>query len=429
MKRLLLLFIALATTIIAVAQSAAEIKAMDADYSYELYRPYPVERVADAPRTKAPKGFEPFYISTLARHGSRHHSSAKTYTRISKVFEQAHDNGELTPLGERFRTDWLTLAYAAENRAGELTQLGQEQHRGIMRRIYNSYPEIFSTKGGRRCFVDCRSTIVPRCILSMASAVAELKRLNPKVEVRMESSEANTYLKAYEGLNSIAKHSVPLSDSLRRAYMPDASAFIARLFKPGSRCVAEMKSQQDFMYNMFLGVGILGSTPHPQVKELSYVFTEEEQSAVWRASNIRRYALTGPSKSYAHHILGGIKPFVRNVISTADRAIAEGDEQATLRFAHDVTVIPFAAFVGIPSCNVITDDFDNVSYKWQINRVTPMAANIQLVFYRNKAGEVLVKVLHNEYEQQLDKAVGEAVNGVYYRWSDLRRYLMDKLEQ
>ena len=429
MKRFVILFIALAISTTTIAQNAAEIKSFDPSYKYELYRPYPVENVADAPRTDAPKGFKPFYISTLARHGSRHHSSTSSYTDISKVFEAAHDRGELTPLGERFRADWLILAYAAENRAGELTQLGQEQHRGIMHRIIESYPEIFSTKGGRRCFVDCRSTIVPRCILSMAAAVAELKSLRPNVEVRMESSEANTYLKAYAGLNSVAKHSLPLSDSLRRANMPDPSAFIGRLFKEGSTSVAEIESVNDFMYKAFLGVGVLGSTPHPQLKDLSYIFTEEEAAAVWRASNIRRYALTGPCKSFQKQILGGIKPFVRNVISTADRAITEGDEQATLRFAHDVTVIPFSAFVGIPSCNVITDDFENVSHKWQINKVTPMAANIQLVFYRNKSGEVLVKVLHNEYEQRLDEAVGKPINGVYYRWNDLRQYMMNKLEE
>lgn len=429
MKRIAILFTILVFSITAIAQNAAEIKSFDPNYKYELYRPYPVENVADAPCTDAPKGFKPFYISTLARHGSRHHSSMSSYTDISKVFESAHDRGELTPLGERFRTDWLILAYAAENRAGELSQLGQEQHRGIMRRIVESYPEIFSTKGGRKCFVDCRSTIVPRCILSMAAAVTELKSLRPNVQVRMESSEANTYLKAYAGLNSVAKHSMPMSDSLRRANMPDHTAFIGRLFKEGSTSVAEIKNESDFMYKLFVGVGILGSTPHPQLKDLFYIFTEEEAAAVWRASNIRRYALTGPSKRYKKHILGGIKPFVRNVISTADRAIAEGNEQATLRFAHDVTVIPFSAFVGIPSCNVITDDFENVSYKWQVNKVTPMAANIQLVFYRNKSGEVLVKVLHNEIEQQLDEAIGKPINRVYYHWNDLRQYMVNKLEE
>ena len=161
MKRFVILFIALAISTTAIAQNAAEIKSFDPSYKYELYRPYPVENVADAPRTDAPKGFKPFYISTLARHGSRHHSSTSSYTDISKVFEAAHDRGELTPLGERFRADWLILAYAAENRAGELTPLGQEQHRGIMHRIV--IPRDFLDKGWsqmlRRLPLDNRSTL------------------------------------------------------------------------------------------------------------------------------------------------------------------------------------------------------------------------------------------------------------------------------
>ena len=156
---------------------------------------------------------------------------------------------------------------------------------------------------------------------------------------------------------------------------------------------------------------------------------EEERAAIWRASNIRRYALTGPSKPFGEVSISGIYPFVENVITTADRAIATGDEQATLRFAHDVTVIPFSAILGIQCANTVTDDWDNVSYKWRINEVTPMAANIQMVFYRSKkSDEILVKILHNEREQILDSAVATPVESVYYRWSDIRSYLLSKIK-
>ena len=53
----------------------------------------------------------------------------------------------------------------------------------------------------------------------------------------------------------------------------------------------------------------------------------------------------------------------------------------------------------------------------------PMAANLQMAFYRNDAGDVLVKVLHNENEVRLRGL--EAVSGPYYRWSDVRARLMN----
>ena len=120
---------------------------------------------------------------------------------------------------------------------------------------------------------------------------------------------------------------------------------------------------------------------------------------------------------------------MENIITTADRAIAEGDEQATLRFAHDVTVIPLAAILGIKCANTVTDDWANIGYKWRINEVTPMGANIQMVFYRSKRSpEILVKVLHNEREQILDSSVATPVESFYYRWTDIRQYLLSQIK-
>ena len=409
-----------------LAQTADELHKIDPLYIYELYRPYPVEQIGEF--SKPPKGYKPFYISHLARHGSRYHASSDLYDRMLDLFSRADKADALTDTGKRFLKDWSLMSERAKGRAGELSALGAEQHRGVARRMVETYPEVFKSRTGRGAHIDCRSTIVPRCILSMTAATNTISSLLPEVDIRVESSEANTYLKAYAGLNSVKATSVPYSDSLRRAYMPSTEAFINRLFTDKGAIVAKEQSGCDFMYDMFLATAILGSTPTAEVPSFEYLFSREELAAVWRASNIRRYALTGPSRRFHKIIMGGIAPLVRNIIATADRAIETGDEQATLRFAHDVTVIPLVAALGIECGNVVSDDYDNVSHRWQCSTVTPMGATIQIVFYRNKAGNVLVKVLHNEREQLLDKAVGEPVEGVYYRWSDLRRHLQKTAE-
>ena len=109
-------------------------------------------------------------------------------------------------------------------------------------------------------------------------------------------------------------------------------------------------------------------------------------------------------------------------------SIEQGDEQATLRFAHDVTVIPFAAILGIKCANTVSDDWANIGYKWRINEVTPMGANIQMIFYRSKrSDEILVKIMHNEREQILDSSVATPLESVYYRWEDIREYLQSKI--
>ena len=418
MRTTLLLILSFAA-LYATAQSAEQVAAFDKDYKYELYRPYPVENI-DAELTPAPKGYKPFYMSHLARHGSRWHSSSKTYNFTLNALKAADKAGELTALGKRYLADMEIIAADAKNRSGELSPVGFEQHRGLAKRMVDNYPEIFH----KNSYIDCRSTIVPRCILSMASAVRQITSMVPSAKIRMESSESNTYLKAYGGLNAVKDEAERLSDSLQVAYMPDIEPFLGRIFTK-----TQDINKSKFAHYSFLMGAILGSTPVEGVDNLDYLFTEEERAAIWRASNIRRYALTGPSKPFGEVIISGIYPFVENVITTADRAIATGDEQATLRFAHDVTVIPFSAILGIQCANTVTDDWDNVSYKWRINEVTPMAANIQMVFYRSKkSDEILVKILHNEREQILDSAVATPVESVYYRWSDIRSYLLSKIK-
>ena len=51
-----------------------------------------------------------------------------------------------------------------------------------------------------------------------------------------------------------------------------------------------------------------------------------------------------------------------------------------------------------------------------------MASNIQWVFYRNRKGDILVKFIYNERERTIPAL--EAVNGVYYHWSEVRPYLL-----
>ncbi len=423
-KHIFPLLLALLPVAAVFAQSAEELKRLDPKYYHELYRPYPAELIT--PQTPAPKGYTPFYISHLSRHGSRWHSTERVYTDIFDIFAAAHEAGELTPAGERFFGDWTRVCADAKGRAGELSPAGIAEQRAIAGRMYRAYPELFSTKHGRRVVVNCRSTVVPRCIHSMANFALSLTSLDPKIEVNIESSHANDrYLAAYGNLNAIKSITRPLSDSLCLAYMPDAQPFMARLFKPGSRVVAErIADAKEFMHDMYIGNANLGANSALSLDTFSYLFTEEELAAAWRASNLRRYVIMAHSARFADMVLGGARPMVENIVESADRAIAGGGEQATLRFAHDVTVIPILHLLGVRSSALVSDDYASVGEHWQVNVVTPMATNVQLVFYRNRQGDVLVKVLHCEREQVLSAEVGEPVAGCYYRWTDLRRHLL-----
>ena len=80
--------------------------------------------------TRSPKGYEPFYISTYARHGSRWLCSDSEYTDAMGILERAHEKNNLTERGELLREQLNQIHETAINRIGDLTPLGEKQHHG-----------------------------------------------------------------------------------------------------------------------------------------------------------------------------------------------------------------------------------------------------------------------------------------------------------
>ncbi len=116
---------------------------------------------------------------------------------------------------------------------------------------------------------------------------------------------------------------------------------------------------------------------------------------------------------------------LRNIVDSADKAIAIGKPCSDLRFGHDTHLIRLLALMGVEGCNGREADIEKFHLAWQDYRVSPMAANLQLIFFRNAAGDVLVKLLHNEHEVHLPLV---AVEGPYYNWNELRRYFIGLLD-
>ena len=137
------------------AQDAEFFKKSDSLYYLDIYRPYPSEMISNT--TPAPKGYKPFYISHIGRHGSRWNAVAYMYERPLNIFLKAHEAGELTPLGERFHDDWLKISADAKDRYGDLSPLGAQEHKVIAKRMYESYPEVFSSRGGKKSFAETAS--------------------------------------------------------------------------------------------------------------------------------------------------------------------------------------------------------------------------------------------------------------------------------
>ena len=56
----------------------------------------------NTPLTRAPRGYKPFYLSHMGRHGARFVDGSKFYPKMYELWKSADEKGLLTPEGKKF---------------------------------------------------------------------------------------------------------------------------------------------------------------------------------------------------------------------------------------------------------------------------------------------------------------------------------------
>jgi len=366
--------------------------------------------------TPAPKGYKPFYISHYGRHGSRWLSSGKYYERPLVVLAEASQAGQLTDLGTSVYNRLTQLAADADRRFGELSALGAIEHKGIAERMFRSFPEVFSTKYGRACTIYSRSTVVPRCILSMAANNERLKELNPEITITREASNKHTYLNT--------EYPTAGNDSLYRVCRTfmnnhfDTPLFLSTLFADTLYAREQVKDAAVFIFDIFQVAGDLQYLDHLNVT-LFDIFSQEDIFTLWQTMNIKRYLDFTNQEARA-----SARGLLKNILDGADGAITYGKLSADLRFGHDSYLTALLALMNINELYDQSPDPEQIYRVWSDFKVTPMGSNLQLIFYRNsKSGEVIVKILHCEQEAKIPLSTDMAP---YYRWKDFEAYYRQK---
>lgn len=91
-------------------------------------------------------------------------------------------------------------------------------------------------------------------------------------------------------------------------------------------------------------------------------------------------------------------------------------------------MIPLVALMQIEDCNVAVSNPSEVYKVWSDFKIVPMAANVQIVFFRNEKGnadDILVKILHNENEVHIPVQTDMFP---FYKWSDVESYYRNLLK-
>lgn len=423
MKRIIYLVLpALMLSLAATAQTSKKEILQDLGKTGASYYAYPGPR--QMALTPAPEGYKPFYISHYGRHGSRYVSDNKYYTRAIAALDSAARLGLLTERGGEVLAILRTGYADAFNRDGDLTDLGARQHREIARRMYERFPELLS----QPLKVDAKSSTTRRCMISMFNFCGELQALNPRLEITMDASSRDMHYVV--GNSDIHLPKGPRQDVYERQARAlgekagDSRRLMKTLFTDPGKVTGFVKGR-DLMYNLYKVASDLQNVPELNLS-LTDLFTRDELFAYWVDGNLDwllDYGLIpGSSPGYLKR-----KEVMDSLVSYADRCVAGDRPAASLRFSHDSAVLPLAYLLGLKEAMGATGDVENVYKRVSIDKIIPMGANIQLVFYKKDGSDdVLVKFLLNENETSVPVRTDCAP---YYHWTDVKAYWEERYSQ
>ncbi|MBD5200452.1 MAG: histidine-type phosphatase [Bacteroidales bacterium] len=412
-KKILFLASGVLITLSSLGQTTKEEVTSDLNKAGGIYYAYPVTESANTP---APKGYKPFYISHYGRHGSRYLISDNDYLNPARLLHKADSLNALTPLGRDVMHRLDSLIVVTQGHGGDLSPLGVRQHRGIAERMYKAYPEVF--KGDAE--VSARSTIVVRCVLSMDAFCERLKELNPSLRTTRESSNKYMNYLNYHSDESNAYTSSEWKEQYRKFQQTHVrpERLVSSLFSDPLFIETEVNPEQLMWDLYYIAVGMQDID-----SDLSFydVFTPDELYDMWQCFNYRFYVCDANFAGNRGLVLANAKPLLRNIIESADAAIASGKPSSTLRFGHDGNVIPLAGILRLENCYESVSNPDEFPAAFADFKIAPMAGNIQLIFFRNQKDpdDVLVKFMLNERETSIPIKTN---TWPFYKWSEVKNF-------
>ena len=370
--------------------------------------------------TPAPKGYKPFYICHYGRHGSRYMASSSETDVVRPVFELADRRGLLTEAGKQYWQDLKAILEEQEGMVGMLTTRGAMEHRGIGERMGKNFSEVFK---GKRRQVNCVSSTSPRCLISMTNFTDALQENTRNIDFTYTTGPKHY---AYLAYHPEVQEGVILSGNIEmdfRRAQSHPEVLLGHFFSNLEEMKDAIGDPYVFERRLFQ-LSCMGQLTD-YGKCLLEHFPQDALIRNWEARNARFYVAYSNSKELPHYASDVAKPLLEAMLARMDAALEEGcSTAADLSFGHDVTLMPLIAHIGIKGMHEKLS-FDEANGRWGAADFICMGSNIQFIFYRNKRGETLVKILYNEKETSIPAL--EASYGPYYRWEDLRNYLASSL--
>ena len=439
MKRFFFLITALAAVVITTAQTPDAVRESIRKYpnlalpTYSTYPSIPLGEIATAP-----EGFEPFYFTLVGRHGSRYDQSGKSFRKALSVFRKADSLGILTEQGKHLYSHIAEISAAQNGRNGELSDLGYNQWLGIAHRAYDHFAPVFASGS-----IDGKSSTSLRCVLSMVAFNQGLKEKNPQLTISQNArkSELAIVRPLYDNpatpamarkireRNESSGEWVKRRDEWEDNF--DASSFISKVTTDRKRFLKECGGKKDFrMLRYSFRTLLFGENFELGDRELlTSLFTPEEMYAIYVYQTAKWVnASLGRGNEEVEMYSSFMRPMVDDIIAKGNAAIeGKNPHKADLRFTHDSYVGPLLSVMGYEGCvPKYNEDLELATTSFNHGMVVPMAANLQIVLYRNKSGEVLVRSLVNERDAYLPIKCATAP---FYPWKVFCKHLENNFKE
>ena len=386
----------------------------------------------------APEGFEPFYFSLVGRHGSRYERSDNRFDKICSIFHKADSLGILTPKGKLLKSHLDEILDAQKGRDGELTALGYNQWLGIGQRAAKNFGAIFN-----RGSVDAKSSTSLRCVLSMTAFNQSLKGYNPNLYIFQDASKKDLWFirpladnpnnpKEMDVIHEAYNKSINWSaERSKWAKGLDFSSFLSKITTNKELLLKKCGGKyQHRIARYTFNTLLFGENFEKGNRELlSQLFTPEELRNIYVYNTSHwLYNVVGRGNEVVEMKASFMRPLIEDILDRANEAIdGKNPNVANLRFTHDSYVAPLLSVMGYDGCTPqFNQDLEVATTSFNFGTVVPMAANLQIILYRNKEGKIFVRSLVNERDAYLPIKCATAP---FYPWSDFCKHIQKNMKE
>lgn len=403
--------------VLALAQAARSADPMAPDFTFAQcqgsLRPYP----ADLNPLQYPDSLVPVMVNHVGRHGARYPASSTFTLRLMRALEKADSLGTITATGRSLLGLTRTVASRSQGKWGALDSLGMAEQRSIATRMYHGLKPLFADNRVRAL-----SSYSPRAMMSMYEFTHQLCRLDNRIEFATTTGRQNSPLMRPFDLDQDYKDlrkGTELTDPYQIFMLETCPVTaIARALGKNFPYADDAEKRDLALCEYYVVAGCPAMML--EVSESQY-FTREEINALWSCFNLRQY-LQWSATTVSRVPADLASALLQDLVATFEQYLSGEDiAPVQLRFGHAETLMPLLSLMHLPGCYYMTNYFDTVALHWQDFNIVPMAANLQLVLFKNpKSGRFYLLTLLNEKPVKLVPGRDD----LYLPWTDARAYLL-----